>query len=132
MKSVIGILFCATMALSLSGFAGVATADVLTYEKCAVNSGKTLADVEAVFQEWRQVSKKAGFGDYKIRLLVPHADSDVRGTTFWIEGSAPDLERRAKGWTWWYSARDARTVSEAMADVFTCESRSIFRTTASM
>jgi hypothetical protein len=132
MKSVISILFCAAIALSLSGFGGVANAEVLTYEKCALNSGKTLDDVEAVFREWRQVSEKAGFGDYKIRLLLPHAFADVGAGSFWIEGSAPNLERYGLGWAWWYSAPEAQPVAEALEKTFTCESRSIFRSAASM
>ena len=109
-----------------------AAAEMVLYSKCTVNPGRTLGSVEAVFAEWRELFEKEGFGDYKLRLLIPHAAPDIRGTTFWIEGSAPDFERYGKAWEWWYADPEAAAANASMQEVFTCETAQLFRTGPSM
>ena len=46
-------------------------AEMLLHSKCAVSPGRTFASVEAVLVEWRELLEKHGYGDYKIRLLMP-------------------------------------------------------------
>ena len=104
-----------------------ASAEVVLLSKCSLNPGKTLASVEAVFVEWRKLFEEEGFGDYRVRLLIPHAAPDSRGTTFWIEGSSPDFERYGKLWNWWYSSPVAAAAGASMAEVFECENTEVFR-----
>ena len=104
-----------------------ASAGVILRSKCSLNPGKTLASVESVFVEWRKLFEEEGFGDYRVRLLIPHAAPDSRGTTFWIEGSSPDFERYGKAWDWWYKAPAAAAVGASMAEVFKCETTEVFR-----
>ena len=104
-----------------------AGADLILPSKCAVSPGKTLASVEAVFLEWRALFEKEGFGDYKIRLLIPHAGGDTQRSTFWIESSSPNFERYGKAWEWWYTAPDAAAARASMREVFTCETAKLFR-----
>ena len=105
-----------------------ASAGVVLRSKCNLNPGKTLASVENVFVEWRKLFEKEGFGDYRIRLLIPHAAPDSRGTTCWIEGTSPNFERYGKAWHWWYSSPVAAAAGASMAEVFKCESTEVFRT----
>jgi hypothetical protein len=109
-----------------------AGAEVILRSKCNLNPGKTLASVEAVFVQWRELFEKEGFGGYRIRLLIPHAAPDTRGTTFYIEGSSPDFERYGKAWRWWYSSPVAAAAGASMAEVFKCESAELFRTGPSL
>ena len=109
-----------------------ASAEVILRSKCSLNPGKTLASVESVFVEWRKLFEEEGFGDYRVRLLIPHAAPDSRGTTFWIEGSSPDFERYGKAWQWWYTSPVAASAGASMAEVFTCESSEVFRTGPAM
>lgn len=105
-----------------------AGAEVILRSKCSLNPGRTLASVNEVFAEWRELFEKEGFGDYKIRLLIPHAAADARGSVFWIEGTSPDFERYGKAWKWWYSSPLAAAAGASMAEVFQCESTEVFRT----
>jgi len=109
-----------------------ASAGVILRSKCSLNPGKTLASVETVFVEWRKLFEEEGFGDYRVRLLIPHAAADSRGTTFWIEGSSPNFERYGKAWQWWYSSPVAAAAGASMAEVFKCESTEVFRTGPAM
>jgi hypothetical protein len=101
---------------------------VVLRSKCNLNPGKTLSSVKEVFVEWRELFREEGFGDYRIRLLIPHASPDAREGVFWIEGSAPDFERYGKAWKWWYSSPVAAAAGASMAEVFKCESTEVFRT----
>ena len=105
-----------------------ASAGVILRSKCSLNPGKTLASVETVFVEWRKLFEEEGFGDYRVRLLIPHAAPDSRGTTFWVEGSSPNFERYGKAWQWWYTSPVAAAAGASMAEVFKCESTEVFRT----
>ena len=108
-----------------------AGADMILHSKCTVSPGKTLASVEAVFVEWQALFEKEGFGDYKIRLLIPHAADDTQLSTFWIEGSSPNFERYGKAWDWWYTAPEATAARASMQEVFTCGTATLFRTGSS-
>ena len=109
-----------------------ASADVMTYSTCSLNEGKTIEDVVAVFQSWRTLAEKEGYGDYKIRILLPHAAADASPTTFAIEGSAPDFARYGAAWGWWYSDEDAAGSNAAMNQVFTCEEQSVWHSVSAM
>ena len=109
-----------------------ASADVILRSKCNLNPGKTFASVEAVFVEWRKLFTEEGFGDYRVRLLIPHAAPDARAGTFWIEGSSPDFERYGKAWKWWYTSPVAAAAGASMAEVFACESTEVFRTSPAL
>jgi hypothetical protein len=102
-------------------------AEMLLHSKCEVSPGKTLASVEKVFVEWRELFEKHGFGDYKIRLLIPHAVGGTEPSTFWIEGSSPSFERYGKAWGWWYTAPEAASARASMQEVFTCGTARLFR-----
>ena len=75
-----------------------ASAEVILRSKCSLNPGKTFASVEAVFVDWRKLFEEEGFGDYRVRLLIPHAAPEARAGVFWIEGSSPNFERYGKAW----------------------------------
>ena len=105
-----------------------ASAEVILRSKCKLKSGKTFSSVEAVFVEWRKLFIEEGFGDYRVRLLIPHAAPDARAGAFWIEGSSPNFERYGKAWEWWYTSPVAAAAGASMAEVFRCESTEVFRT----
>jgi hypothetical protein len=69
------------------------------YSKCRTNDGKTIADVQTWLNEWRSLVKKEGI-EYRVRLLVPHADSQLAANEFYIEGGSPTLQSYAKAWQW--------------------------------
>jgi len=109
-----------------------ASAEVIMRSKCKLNPGKTFDSVEAVFVEWRKLFTEEGFGDYKVRLLIPHAAADTRQGAFWIEGSSPGFERYGKAWAWWYTSPVAAAAGASMAEVFACESTEVFRTSPAL
>jgi hypothetical protein len=109
-----------------------AGAEVILRSKCSLNPGKTFASVEAVFTEWRKLFEEEGFGDYRVRLLIPHAAAEARAGVFWIEGSSPDFERYGKAWHWWYTSPVAAAANASMMEVFTCDSTEVFRTGPSL
>ncbi len=118
------VLFCLAVPM-------FAAADTITYSKCTLNDGQTIADVETVFKSWRALADKEGYKDYKIRILIPHAAADAAASTFWLEGSAPSFERSGAAFDWWYSDSDAAASLAAMNRVFTCGLAEIFRTGSS-
>lgn len=105
-----------------------AGAEVLMRSKCSLNPGRTLESVESVFVEWRKLFEEEGFGDYRVRLLIPHAASDTAIATFWIEGVSPNFERYGKAWAFWYRSPVAAAASASMSEVFRCENTEVFRT----
>jgi hypothetical protein len=100
---------------------------MLLHTRCEVSPGRPFSSVEAVLVEWRELFEKHGFGDYKIRLLIPHAVGGTEDFTFWIEGSSPTFERYGKAWEWWYTAREAASARASMQEVFTCGTARLFR-----
>ena len=51
-----------------------ASAEMMHSSKCELNEGKTIADVQTWVNDWRALVKEKGI-DYRIRLLIPHADN---------------------------------------------------------
>jgi hypothetical protein len=104
-----------------------ASADVIQYNKCKVNAGKSFADVRAWLNDWRGLVKKEGI-DYRIRLLQPHADSTVAITDFFLEGTTPTFESYGKAYTWWYGAPAAEASNAQLTAAATCDAGSVYRT----
>jgi len=102
--------------------------DVIQYNRCKVNEGKTLADVRAWLNDWRALVKKEGI-DYRIRLLQPHSDTAIPLTDFFIEGTTPTFESYGKAYQWWYDAPAAQGSNTQLTSAATCDSGSVYRTT---
>ena len=105
-----------------------AGAEVMHYSKCKTNDGKTIADVQAWLNDWRILAKKRGI-EYRVRLLLPHADSQVAANEFFIEGGSPTLESYAKAWQWWYTDADALASNTQLTAAATCDSGAVYRST---
>jgi hypothetical protein len=120
MKKLIAVF---VMCLPLQAFA-----EVMHYSKCKANNGKTIADVQSWVNSWRILAKKKGV-EYRIRLLVPHADSTLEANEFLIEGGSPTLQSYAKAWDWWYTDADAAASNKELSAAATCDSGSVFRST---
>ena len=103
-----------------------ASAEVMDYTKCTVNSGKTIADVQSWVKDWRTLAKKKGV-EYRLRVLVPHADPQMHAGDFFIEGATATLQSHAKSWEWWYSDADAVASNKQLTAAATCDSGAIFR-----
>ena len=104
------------------------SAEVLHYSKCKTNSGKTLADVQTWVKDWRALAKKEGI-EYRVRLLVPHADSQLHADEFFIESGAPTLQSYAKAWDWWYTDAEAAASNKQLTAATTCDSGAVYRST---
>ena len=102
--------------------------DVMHYTKCELNDGKTVADAQAWVDAWRVLKEKEGI-DYKVRLLIPHADNDLGADEFFIEGASSTLDSYAKAWTWWYSDPDALKSNAQLTAAATCNSGAVYRST---
>lgn len=98
------------------------------YSKCKTNDGKTIADVQAWVDSWRVLSKKQGI-EYKVRILLPHADSQLAANEFFIEGGSPTLQSYAAAWQWWYTAPEAQASNKKLTAATTCDSGSVYRST---
>ncbi len=105
-----------------------ASAEVMHYSKCKMNDGKTVADVQAWVDGWRTLVKKKGI-EYRIRLLLPHADSQLAAGEFFIEGGSPTLPSYAAAWQWWYTDAEARASNEKLTAAATCDSGAVYRST---
>jgi hypothetical protein len=109
-----------------------AGAEMIRLSKCTLNPGRTLGSVESVFQKWRELFEKEGFGDHRVRVLVQHAGTGIENDTFWLEFSSPDFERYGMAWEWWYTSPKAAAASTSMAEVFSCDTTEVFRSIFSM
>ena len=105
-----------------------ATAEVMHYSKCSLNDGKTIADVQRWVTDWRILSKKAGI-EYRVRVLLPHADSQLAANEFFLEGGSPTLQSYAKAWDWWYNDAAAAGSNQQLTAAATCDSGSVYRST---
>jgi hypothetical protein len=105
-----------------------ASAEVMHYSKCKTNDGKTIADVQTWLNDWRALAKKAGV-EYRVRLLAPHADSQLGAGEFFIEGGSPTLASYAKAWDWWYTNADAAASNRQLIAAATCDSGAVYRST---
>lgn len=104
------------------------SAEVMHYSKCSINDGKTIADTQAWVKSWRALAKKEGV-EYRIRLLVPHADGQLAANEFFIEGGSPTLASYAKAWEWWYTDSDAAASNQQLIAAATCDSGAVYRST---
>lgn len=67
-----------------------ASAEVMHYSKCKTNEGKEIADVQTWVNDWRVLAKKNAI-EYRVRLLLPHADSQLAADEFFIEAARRPL-----------------------------------------
>jgi len=105
-----------------------ASAEVMHYSKCKTNEGKTIADVQTWVDDWRSLAKKKGI-EYRVRLLLAHADSQLAANEFFIEGGSPTLQSYAKAWQWWYTDADAQASNTQLTAAATCDSGAVYRST---
>jgi hypothetical protein len=105
-----------------------ASAEVMHYSKCKTNDGKTIADVQAWLNDWRGLVKKKGI-EYRVRLLVPHADGQLAANEFFIEGGSPTLQSYAAAWQWWYTDAEAQASNTQLTAAATCDSGAVYRST---
>jgi len=105
-----------------------AGAEVMHYSKCKTNEGKTIADVQTWLSDWRVLAKKHAI-DYRVRLLLPHADSQLGAGEFFIEGGSPTLQSYAKAWQWWYTDAAAQASNTQLTAATTCDSGAVYRST---
>jgi hypothetical protein len=116
------------VALFLVCFPLQAFAEVLHYSKCSTNDGKTIADVQTWVNDWRALAKKRGI-QYHVRLLVPHADTQMKANEFYIESGTGTLDGYAKAWQWWYTDADALASNKQLTGAATCDSGAVYRST---
>jgi hypothetical protein len=105
-----------------------ASAEVMHYSKCKTNEGKTIADVQTWLNDWRVLAKKSGI-EYRVRILLPHADSQLAADQFFIEGGSPSLASYAKAWQWWYTDAAALASNAQLTAATTCDSGAVYRST---
>lgn len=105
-----------------------ASAEVMHYSKCKLGDGKTIADVQTWLNDWRGLAKKEKI-EYRVRLLLPHADSQLAANEFFIEGGSPTLESYAKAWQWWYTDADALASNAKLTAAASCDSGAVYRST---
>ncbi|MCP5060236.1 MAG: hypothetical protein GY937_26345 [bacterium] len=123
MKRLSALLF-----LCLVWTAAQASAEVMHYSKCKIAEGKTIADAQAWVDDWRVLAKANGI-DYRIRLLVPHADNDLGADEFFLEGGSSTLQSHAAAWDWWYTSEDAAKSAAQLNAAASCDSGAIYRST---
>lgn len=105
-----------------------ASAEIMHYSKCKISDGKTIADVQSWLNDWRILAKKHKV-EYQVRLLLPHADSQLAANEFYIEGGSPTLQSYATAWQWWYTDAEAQTSNRQLIAAAACDSGSVFRST---
>ena len=105
-----------------------ASAEVMHYSKCKLNDGKTIADVQTWLTSWRSLAKKNGI-EYRLRVLLPHADSQLALDQFFIEGGSPTLQSSASAWQWWYTDAAALESNAQLTAAAACDSAALYRTT---
>jgi len=105
-----------------------ASAEVMHYSKCTLEAGKTIANVQAWVDAWRPLAKKHGV-EYSVRLMLPHADSQLAANQFYIEGGSPTLQSYAAAWQWWYTHADALASNAQLTAAASCDSGAVYRST---
>ena len=85
---------------SLMGFCAQSEKDLKPDVVGSINDGKTIEDVQAWVKDWRVLKTDNGV-DYRVRLLVPHADNNLGANEFFIEGGSSTLASYAAAWDWW-------------------------------
>ena len=99
---------------------------MMHYSRCTLVDGKTIDDVQAWVKDWRALKTKEGV-DYRVRLLVPHADPNLGTGEFFIEGGSSTLASYAAAWSWWYSDPDAAKSGDQLNAAATCDSGVVYR-----
>jgi hypothetical protein len=105
-----------------------ASAEVMHYSKCKISDGKTIADVQTWLNEWRGLAKTHKI-EYRLRLLLPHADSQLAADEFFLEGGSPTLQSYAAAWQWWYTDADASASNSKLTAAASCDSGAVYRST---
>lgn len=110
------------------GMTPPASAEVIHYMKCKLVEGKTIDDVQGWVNDWRVLKTKKGV-DYRVRILVPHADKDLGADEFFLEGASSTLPSYAAAWDWWYTDSAAAKSGTQLNAAATCDSGSVYRST---
>ena len=116
------------LALALVWLAAQASAEVMHYSKCKLGDGKTVDDVQAWVNDWRTLKTAKGI-DYRVRILIPHADNDLGADEFFIEGGSSTLQSYAAAWDWWYTNPDATQSNAQLNAAASCDSGAVYRST---
>lgn len=115
------------LAFALVSLAAQAPAEVMHYSKCKFADGKTIEDVQVWVKDWRALKTEKGI-DYRIRILIPHADNDLDADEFFLEGGSSTLPSYAAAWDWWYNDAAAAKSSDQLNAAATCDSGVVYRT----
>ncbi len=105
-----------------------ASAEVMHYSRCKLMDGKSMDDVQAWVNDWRKLKTEKGI-DYRVRILIPHADNDMGQGDFFIEGGSSTLQSYAAAWNWWYTDADAAKSAEQLNAAASCDSGVVYRST---
>jgi hypothetical protein len=116
------------LVLALVWLGAQASAEVMHYSKCTLEAGKSIDDVQAWVKDWRALKTEKGI-DYRVRLLVPHADNDLGADQFFIEGGSSTLASYAAAWSWWYTDAAAAQSADQLNAAATCDSGVVYRST---
>ena len=98
------------------------------YSKCKIADGKTIDDVQTWVKDWRTLKKAKGI-DYRVRILIPHADRSLGVDEFFIEGGSSTLQTYAAAWDWWYTDADAAKSNGQLNAAASCDSGAVYRST---
>lgn len=112
--------------LCLVGLPLQALGEVMHYSRCELNEGKTIDDVQKWVKDWRALKTAKGI-DYRVRVLIPHADNTLGANEFFLEGGSTNLESYAKAWNWWYTDADAAKSNTQLTGAATCASGVVYR-----
>ena len=102
-----------------------AGAEVMHYNLCTIRPDKTLADLNAWTAEWKALIAKHKI-DYRLRILLPHADSQIKLDQFFLEGGSPTLLTYARAWDWWYTNAEAQALNAKLVALSACESGAVY------
>jgi hypothetical protein len=116
------------LGLALVWLPAQAWAEVMHYSRCKLVEGKTIDDVQAWVKDWRALKTDKGI-DYRVRILIPHADNDLGANEFFIEGGSSTLASYAAAWNWWYTDADAAKSADQLNAAATCDSGVVYRST---
>lgn len=102
--------------------------EVMHYSRCKLIEGKAIDDVQAWLNDWRALVKAKGI-DYRARILLAHADSQLAANEFFIEGGSSTLQSYAAAWAWWYTDAEALKSADQLNAAATCDSGAVYRST---
>ncbi len=116
------------LVLCLVWAAAPASAEVMHYNKCKLVEGKTIDDVQAWVKDWRVLKTEKKI-DYRVRILIPHADNDLAADEFFLEGGSSTFQSYAAAWNWWYTDTAAAKSADQLNKAATCDSGVVYRST---